>query len=569
MGNRRGGGIFSQGSLTLINTTVSNNLGSGVVNSLDESTVTILNSAIINNSNRGLVNSNGSMGLNNTTVSGNRTGGAGGGIFARTGVVNINNSTITGNSALDNFSDPTQGGGIYSDGATINLSNTIVTGNISDENPDVSVYVSPFGRISASIEGNANNLIGRIEQDLNGTLGTGTDIINPNARLGPLQDNGGSTLTHALLDGSPAINAGNNALVSADSFDLDGDGNTGELTPFDQRGNGFFRIADGTVDIGAFEVQRGIPLLRVNTVTVSDDPEGFSNAVFTVTLDLPSPDTVTVQYNTQDGSAVAGVDYTPITGTLTFTTGQTTATVTVPILADTLVEPTEVFSLLLSNSINAGIGDSAGTATIVNLDPAQYGASYPDLIAGFGYNMAALRQHYYSNGIAEGRSPDNFDELRYTASHSDLIPVFGLNGSLATEHYLNFGIAEGRSTRAFDPARYLNSHSDLRTALGTDTLAATRHYITNGFVEGRNPNWFESDRYIASYTDLIEAFRYNLEEGSNHYLFSGRSEGREITFDPGVYLDRYSDLKAAFAGDLTAATKHYIEFGFNEGRSVV
>jgi len=67
-------------------------------------------------------------------------------------------------------------------------------------------------------------------------LPAGTD-----PRLGPLANNGGSTQTMALLPGSPAINAGSNALTPVD-------------TQYDQRGAGYSRIGDGTVDIGAFEL---------------------------------------------------------------------------------------------------------------------------------------------------------------------------------------------------------------------------------------------------------------------------------------------------------------------------
>src|SRR5262249_1812615 len=63
--------------------------------------------------------------------------------------------------------------------------------------------------------------------------------------IGPLQDNGGSTFTHALLKGSPAID-------TADP----------NFTPppfFDQRGPGFDRIVNGRIDIGSFEVQGSTP----------------------------------------------------------------------------------------------------------------------------------------------------------------------------------------------------------------------------------------------------------------------------------------------------------------------
>ncbi|WP_425428891.1 hypothetical protein [Aphanothece hegewaldii] len=99
------------------------------------------------------------------------------------------------------------------------------------------------------------------------------------------------------------------------------------------------------------------------------------------------------------------------------------------------------------------------------LDPAQYGASYRDLIPYYinaGYNLAFFTNHYYSNGRFEGRSIDSFDEFRYIASNAgDLIGAFGLNGAAATLHYLNNGYTENRSTTAFIPSRYLNSYPDL------------------------------------------------------------------------------------------------------------
>ena len=78
------------------------------------------------------------------------------------------------------------------------------------------------------------------------------------ALLGTLANNGGLTQTHLLLPGSPAINAGSNANLPSDTFDLDGDSNTAEPLPVDQRGVGFNRVINTTVDIGAVEVNYAI-----------------------------------------------------------------------------------------------------------------------------------------------------------------------------------------------------------------------------------------------------------------------------------------------------------------------
>jgi hypothetical protein len=93
-------------------------------------------------------------------------------------------------------------------------------------------------------------------------------------------------------------------------------------------------------------------------------------ASFTVSLSKASASAVTVNYATANGTATAGSDYTAKTGTLTFAAGETSKTVTVNILGDTVVEANETFDLLLSAPTNATLGTSTGTATLVNDDTA-------------------------------------------------------------------------------------------------------------------------------------------------------------------------------------------------------
>ncbi|HEX4608391.1 MAG TPA: Calx-beta domain-containing protein [Urbifossiella sp.] len=76
-------------------------------------------------------------------------------------------------------------------------------------------------------------------------------------------------------------------------------------------------------------------------------PEPAGSAVVTVTLSAAATQTVTVAYWTFPGTATAGADYTPVSGTLTFAPGQTAAVFTVPIIDDTLVEGDETVQLVL------------------------------------------------------------------------------------------------------------------------------------------------------------------------------------------------------------------------------
>ncbi len=131
------------------------------------------------------------------------------------GVVIVSHSTIASNTGWGI-------GPLYGNGQTY-VRNSIVAGNSA-------------GDVKGALSSSGYNLIGNSED---GSGFDNTDLLNVDPMLGLLQDNGGPTPTAALLPGSPAINAGDNT----------------DAPEFDQRGPGFPRIVNGTIDIGAFEVQ--------------------------------------------------------------------------------------------------------------------------------------------------------------------------------------------------------------------------------------------------------------------------------------------------------------------------
>ena len=105
------------------------------------------------------------------------------------------------------------------------------------------------------------------------------------------------------------------------------------------------------------------PELSVADVMVD---EGDGTAEFTVTLDVASGETVTVDYATSNGTAVAGSDYTAKSGTLTFAAGQTSKDIEVALADDSISEADEDFTLTLNNASNAGIDVGTATATITD-----------------------------------------------------------------------------------------------------------------------------------------------------------------------------------------------------------
>ena len=101
------------------------------------------------------------------------------------------------------------------------------------------------------------------------------------------------------------------------------------------------------------------------TLSISDltTTEGGS-AKFVINLAPASSSTVTVNYQTVSGTATAGSDYTPRSGKIVFNPGETRKTRTVLTTQDNLSEGNEAFTMLLTNSVNAALGQSTGTATI-------------------------------------------------------------------------------------------------------------------------------------------------------------------------------------------------------------
>ncbi len=127
----------------------------------------------------------------------------------------------------------------------------------------------------------------------------------------------------------------------------------------------------GRLDVyAAFQAEENVdpPDLAVADIAVGEGDSGRTLAVFTVTLSRGSSRPVIVAYSTIDGSAKAGTDFVSTAGTLTFTPGERSKAVGVPVLGDTVREPDEQFTLTLSDAQNARLGRAQAAATIRNDD---------------------------------------------------------------------------------------------------------------------------------------------------------------------------------------------------------
>jgi len=255
------GGINNQGTLTLQNSTVSGNdgnannqLGGGLYNA---GTATVSNCTFVGNAATtievpGIV----SAGTIRPDLGTDITNG---GAILNAGTLTLTDSTITGNNA-DN------GGALYNSGtATVsdctisgnyqNIANQTPGGTLTLANSIVAGSTDGTVDVAGAIKSLGHNLIGVIDSTSSGYVSsdlTGTSAHPLNPDLAPLANNGGPTQTQLPLAGSPAIGAGSVTLIP-----------TGVTT--DQRG--FARVVSGKVDIGAVELQAGAAI----SGTVFDD----------------------------------------------------------------------------------------------------------------------------------------------------------------------------------------------------------------------------------------------------------------------------------------------------------
>ena len=118
---------------------------------------------------------------------------------------------------------------------------------------------------------------------------------------------------------------------------------------------------------GAYEANS---TLDIANTTVGEGNGGTTPAAFMVLLSQAAAQTVTVQYATSNGTALAGSDYTASAGTVTFPPGSTSQTINVPVIGDTLDEDDENFVVTLSNAVNSAIGTAQAVGTIQDNDAA-------------------------------------------------------------------------------------------------------------------------------------------------------------------------------------------------------
>jgi parallel beta-helix repeat protein/predicted outer membrane repeat protein len=414
-------------SVSIRNTTLSDNVatdgdGGGIY--ADES---------LNDSSEGVL-------IQNCTISGNTAeAGVGGGIYVYYAqYLTVRNTTVTGNVAE-------VGGGVYlANEESVTFESTIISGNTAIENsPDL------YGRITA-LNCLIENTVGATIDDLGGTI-TGVP-----AGLADLADNGGilagdpdgpiepeTVQTHALLDGSPALDSGS----SEDGLE------------FDQRGAGFVRIFGSGPDIGAFEVQptgdttpptvAGFSLsdtaLKVGetatvTIVFSEPVEGFTSA------DLTVPNGTLSTVMSADGGTTWAATFTPTAGVEDATNALTLALTGVQDAAGNAgmgTSRTENFAIDTKIATLAAVRPVLANGNVVNVDlrgwPA--GTPLPWEVVGF--------EAEYSEAVTPtaGQTAASPTRLRWTPTTP--LVLAGATAAAVTDAAGNPGLTNPPADRTF------------------------------------------------------------------------------------------------------------------------
>jgi hypothetical protein len=354
----RGGGISIRQSanvFTINNSILQNNSADvgGGVDILTQGEVIIEQSTInLNEANIGgginfnhynqLING-GELQVINSTLSENTATIQGGSLNKTYGELTINYSTLFNNSSPS-------GSSLYAvDNSKIH--NSIIASDMLNN------CVGPFISYGYNLE-NANTC---------GFSNLG-DMVNTPPLVAPIQINGGTTPTHALLDNSPAIDKGDplNCLV------------------VDQRGfprpiNGIENSIGGC-DIGSFEYNSSLPSLYVEDASVVEKDVEAAYLPFNVKLSGPHDDLIMVNFSTIDVTAFSGIDYVKTEGTLTFSPGEISKTISVPVFGDFEYEPFETIILELSEPTNTIISGYFGKGIIFDNENPIYHIFLPNIL---------------------------------------------------------------------------------------------------------------------------------------------------------------------------------------------
>ncbi len=303
----------------------------------------------------------------------------------------------------------------------------------------------------------------------------GNDAINGNAGNDSLDGSAGNDAINGEAGADDISGGDGNDSLLGGAGDDTLNGNAGNDQVSGQTGNDSLTGGGGadTLNGGAGNdlVQSDEQAVSItNAVTVLEGNSGTTDVTLTVSLASPSSLPVTVDYATVSGTALAGADFAPASGQLTFDPGVTSLTIVVQVFGETIQESNEAFSVVLSNPVNTVLGLATGIVTIRDDDspvpvPVPPVASLFDIQIVFGTGLTATQQAAFAaaelrlESIIIGDVPDvvdpvlgAIDDVRIAASGVAIDGAGGILGQAGPDNVRAGSFLPFSGTMQFDTA---------------------------------------------------------------------------------------------------------------------
>lgn len=236
-----------------------------------------------------------------------------------------------------------------------------------------------------------------------------------------------------------------------------------------------------------------VPAVDINSISVD---EAAGTADFTVRLTIVSDQAISVDYASSNGSAMAGSDYTAVSGTLNFAVGEISKVISVPINDDDIVEGNEAFTVTLSNPSNVFLNIAVGTGTIVDneipptitLTP----PTLPNSYVGVPYNQSVTAQEGiapYNYAISAGALPTNLTLNPATGAITGIPVTPGTFNFTVTATDSSPGIGPFTGSRAYSILVSNEVDLEVLKACPTDMVAGSgaNNYLCTITVTNKGP----------------------------------------------------------------------------------
>jgi hypothetical protein len=308
-----------------------------------------------------------------------------------------------------------------------------------------------------------------------------------------------------------------------------------------------------------FGVAQNLPTLQISGASILEGDGGTQNMAFTVSFSGGSATPVTVQYATAPNTALAGSDYQTTSGTLTFTPGTTPGTqqILVPIVGDLIFEPTEDFTVSLSNAVGATIVGALATGTIIDNDPqvlpsvsiSNVTLAEGTSLAGFtAYNFLVTLSTATTNTVTVLASTQDFSA---TAASGDYTAV--------TNQLVTFAPGETSKTVTVQVRQDDLQESDevffVTLAQGNNNSTITQGTATGTITNDDTHSIAIGNRTLAEGTSLA---------GFTAYDFVVTLTGATIQSNVEVLASTQDFSATAASGDYTAVTNQLVTFAPGE-----